>query len=138
MRPMSAVSRETGFFRHSLEVFSASVDYLKARLQLAGIEAKEASVHYVIMLALVVGALVVVTFGYFFFCLALVFLISWALGDGHAWIWVTLGMALLHFGGAAACLFLAKGKLAEPVFTATMREFRKDHEWLAPPPVKQN
>jgi uncharacterized membrane protein YqjE len=133
---MSEVSRETGFFRHTLEVFSASFDYLKARLQLAGIEAKEASLHYVIMLALLVGALVVVTFGYFFFCLALVFLISWAFGDGHAWIWVTFGMALLHFGGAAACLFIAKGKFAAPVFTATMREFRKDHEWLGPRPAK--
>jgi len=133
---MREVSRDAGFFRHTLEVFAGSVDYLKARLQLAGIEAKEASLHYVITLALIVGALVVVIFGYFFFCLALVFLISLLFSNSHAWIYVTFVMALLHFGGAAACLFIAKGKFAEPMFSATMREFRKDHEWLRPPPVK--
>jgi hypothetical protein len=47
-------------------------------------------------------------------------------------------MALLHFAAAAACLFIAKGKFAEPMFSATMREFRKDHEWLRPPHVKQS
>ena len=135
---MREVSREAGFLRHTLEAFAASLDYLKARLQLAGIEAKEASIHYVITLALVVAALVVVIFGYFFFCLALVFLVSLLFKDPHAWIYVTFGMALLHFAAAAACLFIAKGKFAEPMFSATMREFRKDQEWLRPPHVKQS
>jgi uncharacterized membrane protein YqjE len=127
---MSDGSKEAGFFRHAVALFSAGFEYLEARLQLAGLEAKEASLLYAVVLALLVGALVVVTFGYFFLCLAIVFLLAWLFGDGHAWIWVTLGMAVLHFGGAAACVLIAKGKFARPVFSATLNQFRKDQEWL--------
>jgi uncharacterized membrane protein YqjE len=93
-------------------------------------EGKEASLHYLLVVALFIGALVVIVFGYFFLCLFLVFLLALAFGGGQAWIWVTLGMALLHFGGAAACAMLAMKKIAEPKFEATMQEFRKDQEWL--------
>ena len=121
---------DAGFFRHSIAVVSALVDYFKARFQLAGLESKEAGVHYGIIAALAVAAVFVVLLGYFFLCFALVFLIAWLLGDGHAWIWVTFGMALLHFGAAVACLWIAKGRFAEPVFAATLEEFKKDQEWL--------
>jgi uncharacterized membrane protein YqjE len=126
-RPSQA---DAGFLQHLLESLSAALTYLKARLELAGLESKEAGVHYAIILALAVVALIVVIFGYFFFCLALVFLIAWLIGEEHAWIWVTFGMALLHFGGAAACLWMAKTRLGLPMFAATLQEFRKDHEWL--------
>lgn len=135
---MREVSRDAGFFRHAIEVLSAAVDYFKARSELAGIEAKEASVHYAIMLGLLAGALVVAIFGYFFFCLALCFLLAWLFGGGNAWIWVTLAMALLHFGGAVAFLFIAKGKFAEPMFKATFTEFRKDQEWLSSRAARQS
>ena len=128
--PSQGSQSDAGFFRHLIGILSASLAYLKARLELAGLESKEAGIHYVIILALVVVALVVVVFGYFFFCLALVFLIAWAIGEEHAWIWVTFGMALLHFGGAVACLWIAKNRLAAPMFAATLQEFKKDHEWL--------
>ncbi len=119
-----------GFYRHFLGVLSASLTYLKARLQLVGIEGKEAGLHYGIAAALIAAALVVVFLGYLFLCLAIVFLIAWLLGDGHAWIWVTLGMALLHFAAAVAFVFIAKNKITAPVFSATLEEFKKDHEWL--------
>ncbi len=117
-------------FRHLLGILSATLAYLKARLELAGLESKEAGIHYVIILALAVIALVVTIFGYFFFCLALVFFIAWLIDTEHAWIWVTFGMALLHFGIAAACLWMAKTRLSAPMFSATLQEFKKDHEWL--------
>jgi len=115
---------------HALALTSAFLEYLKARLQLAGLEGKEASVHYLIILALLIGALIVVVFGYFFFWLAVAFLIAMAFGGGNAWAWVTLGIALLHFGLAGAALFMAKGRFAEPMFAATINEFTKDQEWL--------
>jgi uncharacterized membrane protein YqjE len=138
VRSNTEPSPDAGFFRHTTAFFSAAIDYLKARSQLAGIEAKEASIHYAIMLGLVVGALVVAIFGYFFLCLALIFLIAWLCGGGNAWIWVTFAMALLHFGGAALCLFMAKHRFAEPVFSATLREFKKDQQWLNPPGARTN
>jgi uncharacterized membrane protein YqjE len=136
VRPGFEPSADAGFFRHTAELLSAALDYLKARFQLAGIEAKEASIHYVIMLALLIGALVVVIFGYFFLCLALIFLIAWLCGGGNAWIWVTFGMALLHFGGGVACVLIAKHKFAEPMFRVTLQEFRKDQQWLNPPAAR--
>ena len=121
-----------GFFGHVAGVLSASAEYLKSRFQLAGLEAKEAALHYGIIVALVIAALVVVFFGYIFLCFFAIFGIAALIGGDYAWIWVTLGMALLHFGAAVGCLLYAKKRLSEPMFTATMHEFRKDQEWLTP------
>ena len=121
---------DAGFFRHSLALVSAFVTYIKARLHLAGVESKEAALHYAILVALAIGALVVIVFGYLFLCLGLIFLIAAAFGGGNAWIWVTFAMALLHFGGAGACLWIAKARFGERMFAVTMDEFKKDQEWL--------
>ncbi len=120
-----------GFFPHGLKLLSALVAYTRARVELAGIEGKEAAGHFATILALAIAALIVFFIGYFFFCLAVVFLLAWALGEGHSWIWLTLGLALVHIGlGIALCL-TAKSRLHEPVFTDTFNEFKKDQEWLA-------
>ncbi|MDB6171735.1 MAG: hypothetical protein JWL59_1046 [Chthoniobacteraceae bacterium] len=128
----------SGFYRHSLDFLSAALSYGKARFQLVGLESKEAGVHYGLAAVFIAAALVVVVLGYVFFCLAVVFLIAWLLGDGHSWIWVTLGMALIHFGGAAALVIMAKNKFTAPVFATTLEEFKKDHEWLNSKSVKRH
>lgn len=120
-----------GFFPHTLKLLSALLAYLRARLELAGIEGREAAGHFTAILALTIAALIVFFIGYLFFCLAVVFLLAWALGDGHSWIWVTLGMGLLHLALAAVLCLTARSRLAAPVFTNTFNEFKKDQEWLA-------
>ena len=126
----SSPEASDGFISHALAALAAALSYLKARLQLAGIEGKEAAVHYVIVLALAIGALIMAVFGYFFICMAVVFLVAWALGDGHSWIWVTLGIGILHGIAAAVFLFMAKSRVALPAFASTLHEFKKDQEWL--------
>lgn len=118
---------------------SALAAYLSARLRLAGLEVKEAAIHYAIITALFIIALVVVVFGYFFLWMTIIFVITLAFG-GAPWtgVWVTLGVALLHFGLAVGLAFLAKGKLAEPVFTSTLEEFNKDQQWLATTTARRN
>jgi uncharacterized membrane protein YqjE len=111
-------------------LLAAKLAYIKARLELAGIEGREAAAHYGVILALAVGGLTLVIFGYFFLITALVFLAAWALGGGNAWIWVTLGAAVLHFMVAAVLFFIAKAKLSAPMFAATLGELKKDQEWL--------
>jgi uncharacterized membrane protein YqjE len=125
-----------GLFAHISGLLAAQLSYLKVRLQLAGIEAKEAGIHYGLILAFAVVALVAVVFGYLFLIIALVFLIALAFDSQSAWIWVMFGAALLHLGGAGALLYLAKGKLAEPMFAETLNEFKKDQRWLTS--AKQN
>jgi uncharacterized membrane protein YqjE len=122
-----------GLWDHATTLVAAKLAYFKARLELAGIEAREAGVHFGIIAGLAVVALVMLVFGYFFLVLAAVFLIGWALGGGNAWAWVLLGAALLHLAGTAALLLVAKIKLGRPTFEATLDEFRKDKAWLTPP-----
>jgi uncharacterized membrane protein YqjE len=123
-------TEDYGLFAHLAGLLSAKLAYLRARLQLAGIEAREATVHYAIILGLAIGALVVVVFGYLFLVIALVFLVAALLGTEHAWIWVLMGAAFLHLLGAAILGWIAKEKLSAPMFTASLNELKKDQEWL--------
>jgi len=119
-----------GFFAHLLDFLGAGSAYFRARFQLAGIEAKEAAIHFFVILALLLASLVVVVFGYFFLCLFLVFGLAALIGGAHTWIWVTLAFAALHFGAALTLVLIARARLSEPMFAATLEEFRKDQEWL--------
>lgn len=122
---------DAGFVAHLRGFFASFADYFRARLQLTGIESKEAGLHYLKLLIYVVIALVVVIFGYLFLCIGLVVLLAQLLHVG--WPWVMIGFAVLHFAGAVACVFFAKAGMAEPMFGATLRELKKDKEWLSSP-----
>jgi uncharacterized membrane protein YqjE len=124
------VAAAAGFFAHLLDFLGAGAAYFRARLQLAGLEAKEAAIHIAIVVTLLVGALVVVVFGYFFLSFFLVFGVAALIGGAYTWIWVTFGFAALHFAAALVLVLLARARLAEPMFAATLEEFRKDQEWL--------
>ena len=119
-----------GIFGHLAALIGAKLAYLRARLALAGLEGKEAAVHCGIILGLAIGGLVALVFGYFFCIIALVFLLAHLLGGETAWIWVTLGAAVLHFLGAAMLFLVAKARLGTPLFAATLQEFHQDQEWL--------
>ena len=119
-----------GIFGHLSALLAAKLAYLRARLELAGLEGKEAAVHLAVILGLVAGGALALVFGYFFFIIGLVFLIASACGGGDTWIWVALGAAALHFIGAAVLLLLAKSRLRTPMFSATLDELKQDQEWL--------
>jgi uncharacterized membrane protein YqjE len=121
---------DPGFFGRISGYLGALATYLRARLQLAGLEAKEAMVHYAIIAGLLAGTLVVAVFGYFFLVLFAVFAISWAIGGANTWIWVTLGAAVVHFALALGLILVARAKFTTPMFTATLEEFKKDNQWL--------
>jgi len=123
-------AKATGLFGHLSGLLAAKLAYLKARLELAGIEGKEAAIHLGIILGLAVVALVLVVFAYFFFIIALVFLVALAFGGGNAWIWVLFAAAFLHIVGAAVLLLISKSRLGQPIFPLTLEELKKDQEWL--------
>jgi len=123
------VTSDAGFTEHVRSFIGTGMDYLGARLQLAGLESKEASGHYIKIVALAAAAVVAVLFGYVFLCAAIVFIIATL---AHIqWMWVMLGCGLLHVAAAAICLWVAVSKLKQPMFTATLNEFKKDREWLS-------
>jgi uncharacterized membrane protein YqjE len=121
-----------GFFGHVSGLLSAASGYLSGRMQLAGLEAKEAAIHFAIILALAIGAMVVLIFGYFFLCFFAIFGLADLIDSEHALVWVTLGMALLHIGLAVGAVLYAKSLIVKPVFTETINEFKKDQQWLTP------
>ena len=121
---------QPGFFAHTTAWLATLLAHFRVRAELAGLEAREAAVHYGILAALAVAGLIAIIFGYAFFCLALVFLIAWACGGGNTWIWVTLGMAFFHFAGGVGLFLWVKVKLRAPMFAATLDELRKDQAWL--------
>ena len=119
-----------GLFGHLSELLAAKLAYLQARLELAGIEGKEAAIQLAIVLGLALGGLVLVVFGYFFLVIALVFLIARAIGDGSAWPWVLAAAALFHFILAGVLLLIARLRLGVPFFPLTLEELNTDQEWL--------
>jgi uncharacterized membrane protein YqjE len=122
-----------GLWGHLAGLLGAKLAYWRARAELAGIEGREAAVHYGIALGLAVGGIVLLVFSYVFLVLAAVFAIAWMCGGGNAWIWVLLGAALLHLVAAGGLFLAVRMKIGRPVFTATLEEFRKDQAWLTTP-----
>ncbi|MDR3406653.1 MAG: phage holin family protein [Chthoniobacter sp.] len=123
-------AKAAGLFGHLSALLAAKLAYLQARLELAGIEGKEAAVHLGIILGLAIGALILLVFGYFFTVVTLVFLIALLCGGGNAWIGVLAGAALFHFIIAGLLLLIARMRLGAPLFPLTLEELKKDQEWL--------
>lgn len=119
-----------GLFADSAEMLGATIRYLKARIALFSIEAKEAGLHYGLAAAFVAAALVLVFLGYLFLIITAVFAIAAALGGGNTWIAVLGVAALLHLGGAVGLVLLARHKIQAGAFQITSAEVTKDREWL--------
>jgi uncharacterized membrane protein YqjE len=129
---------QAGLAAHLVALASALACYLAGRLELLSIEGREAGAQWATLALLLAATALLVAVGYLFVCLALVFLIAWALGGGHAWAGVCAATGLLH--GAAAFLITRRIKslAAQPVFPVTLEEFRKDTAWLNQTPAKPN
>jgi uncharacterized membrane protein YqjE len=110
----------------------AGLSYLRARMELAGVEGKEAFARLGGVLLLAVLATTLMIAGFLLLCVAVVFCIALLFGGGNAWIWVAAVMGLTLLGGAWAVLCWARGWLGKPMFAATLEEFRKDDAWLRP------
>ena len=109
---------------------AACAQYASARCRLAAIEGREAAVHGFKLLLIAGAAIVLATFGWLFFCLAVIFLIATALGGPHAWLWTAFGMAGAHLIAAFLLALALKSKLGTPLFPLTTEELKKDQEWL--------
>lgn len=120
---------DDGFLRNLQQWVSSFSAYLQARLELAGLEGREAFTHYLKVGAFAALAIFGLLFGYVFLMVGLVLLIAhfthWPI------VWPALIVAALHFVAAAGSLFAIKVLLKVPQFQQTIAEFRKDREWTA-------
>jgi uncharacterized membrane protein YqjE len=120
-----------GLIDHLRALAASVAAYLGARLQLAGMESREAAGHYLKILVLLIAAFFAFVFGYIFLCLAGVFILQHFLK--WSWTWIMLGLAGVHFAVAVIAILLVKSKFPKAVFAATIAEFKKDQTWLNTP-----
>ena len=102
--------------------------HVQGLLQLASLETKEAALVGLRLLILLIVAAVCVAFGYLLSLFFVAFLLAFVFGI--SWIWISLGLALLHFAVVAFCAIYAKKYLRTPVFKATAVELQRDFEAL--------
>jgi uncharacterized membrane protein YqjE len=112
----------------ALRYFGSILRYFTALAGLAQTEAKEAAVVYFKVAAYLVMGLIFLIFGYIFFILFLAFLL--AVTFGVNWIWIILGLVIIHFAMMFLCAYLAREAFRSPVFVATVAELRKDMETM--------
>jgi len=124
-----AGSHSGGLLDHLSEFIAAAMEYFQARLALVGIEAKEALLHFAVIIGALVLAVGVILFGYLFLCIAATVLIAQLLGISPGW--PILVLAVIHFLFAAGFAFYAVSRLKTAVFTATLAELKKDQQWLS-------
>ena len=119
---------EEGLLERLRGLAGAFTGYSRARLELAGIEGKEALSLYLRMLLWGIAGAALALAGYLLLCVGLVVLIAKATGAN--WGWGVLLLALLHIVGAGACVFVLRRNSRTPVFAATLQEFHRDEQWL--------
>lgn len=102
--------------------------HCQALAALASLEGKEAAWHYLRIVIAIGAGLVFAVFAYLLLLLFVAFLAATIF---HlSWIWICLGLGLLHVAGVACCALYAKSRLRRSVFTATAAELRRDFNSL--------
>jgi uncharacterized membrane protein YqjE len=108
----------------------AVLGYTRARLELAGLEGKQALAQVGVVLLLVATAMTLALAGYLLLCLSVVFGLASLSKSQNAWILIAFVVGAMHVGGAWLVFRWAKFCLQEPMFASTLAEFKKDETWL--------
>jgi uncharacterized membrane protein YqjE len=113
----------------SIQIWIASfLRYLELRLELLGLEAREAGIHLLIISLLLVGTLICLAG---FFVLSIVFLLYFMTLILHwAWGWCALLLAAGLFVIGIVTGIIFRSRLRKPLFPVTLAEFQKDRQWL--------
>lgn len=108
--------------------FAASVHYVELKLQLLGLESKEAGFH-VLVLALLFASTVAL-FGAFFLLFGVFLLYLIMRIFGLEWGWSALICAGILLGLSLVSAIILRLRITKPIFSLTRAELQKDREWL--------
>ena len=117
-----------GLLGNLLGVVNALVAFFESRFELFAQESKSALVNVLILAGCLIGAALLVAFGFVFLLASAVFGLAHALQI--SWVWVALGVALLLFLLALLCVIIARVRMKKPMFRTMAVELKKDREWL--------
>jgi uncharacterized membrane protein YqjE len=104
------------------------IRYLELRLQLVGLEAKEAGLHLLILGLLVTGILTLFAGFLVMFAVFLLYLIVTLLH--WDWGWGALLCAGILLTGSIVAGIILRYRIVRPMFRMTLDELQKDREWL--------
>ena len=117
-----------GLLQTVRSLVASLTQFFESRLQLAARESKAAVRHVMTLVACFIAAAVLSVCGYVFLIVFVIFEVAHLIGV--SWIWVALGLALLHFVAALFCLIVARGQLKHPILRETANVLKEDSEWL--------
>jgi uncharacterized membrane protein YqjE len=107
---------------------AALLRYLELRLQLLGLEAKEAGLHLLIIGLLVTGVLALFAGFLVMFAIFLLYLIITLIH--WEWGWGALLCAGILLAGSLVAAVILRYRVLRPIFRMTLEELQKDREWL--------
>lgn len=119
---------ERGIYASARRLASSVVGLLHTRLELALVELQEEKVRLIDILLWIAAAMFMGVMALIITTFALVFLLPEA--------WKPVGLvcvSLFYISGCVFCIMVVRHKLLrnDPPFAQTIRELRKDREWLA-------
>jgi uncharacterized membrane protein YqjE len=107
------------------------VRYFELRLQLFGLEAREAGVHLFVVALLAVSTVICLVG---FVAMLVVFLLYLMMRILHwEWGWSALALSAAFFLVSFGAGVIFKFRILKPVFSDTFEEFQKDRKWLERP-----
>jgi uncharacterized membrane protein YqjE len=117
-----------GLLNNLLALGNSLAGFFENRVSLVASESKAALVHLLVLAGCLLAAGILFAFGYVFLLVSAVAAAARALD--LSWIWIALGIAVLHFILAFICLLIVRSRIAKPVFRESLTELKKDREWL--------
>jgi len=117
-----------GLLDNLLALLNALAVFFESRFALLARDSKAALVQMFALVACLLAALLLFTFGYIFLIASAV--VGLAHLAGISWLWIALAAAGVHFVIALVFLLVARSRMTKPLFRATAAELKKDSEWL--------
>lgn len=115
---------ETGIAPSALRFTGSVSRHIEALVALFREELGEASTQALKLLVYLLLGLLFLAFGYVFVVLFVAFLLATVFGI--SWLWIALGIAVIHLALALVCALQIRGGIARKWFEATGAEIRKD------------
>jgi uncharacterized membrane protein YqjE len=110
------------------DLLGSFVRYLELRLQLLGLESREAGLHLLVLALLLVSAVI---FFVGFAAMLIVFLLYLMMLILHwEWGWSALALAAVLLLISIVMGVIFRSRIAKPLFPLTIAEFQKDRQWL--------
>jgi uncharacterized membrane protein YqjE len=128
MTPTRNPTGHAGLLGNFLALASAITEFFAERVALFSQESKAAILRLVVVASCFILAVVLSVSGYIFLIAGAV--VGLAHLAGISWIWTALAAAGAHFVTALILLLIARNRIREPFFRATLTELNEDREWL--------